>query len=84
MSRMTGSFQQKELREKLRRLEQEIARAKAAAEELSRKAEARLTDTRSRLAEAASRPSSAGSAAPAERGTLASGEGAERETPKKA
>ena len=83
MSRMTGSFQQKELREKLRRLEQEIARAKVAAEDLSRKAEARLIDTRSRLAAVAARPSTADSAA-AERGTAGPAGGTERETPKKA
>ncbi len=42
MSRATGTFQQKELREKIRLLEEEIARARAAAEEVSRRAQERL------------------------------------------
>jgi hypothetical protein len=41
MARGTATFQQKELRDKLRRLEEEITRAKAAAEEASRRAEQR-------------------------------------------
>jgi hypothetical protein len=41
MSRSTGVFQQQELQEKLRRLEQEIARAKAATEEMNRRAQPR-------------------------------------------
>ncbi len=38
MSRGTGVFQQREFLEKLRRLEEEVASAKAAAEEMARKA----------------------------------------------
>ena len=44
MSRSTGVFQQQELQEKLRRLEQEIARAKAATEELNRRAQTKQTE----------------------------------------
>jgi septal ring factor EnvC (AmiA/AmiB activator) len=42
MSHATGTFQQKELREKIRRLEEEIARTRATAEEVSRRAQERL------------------------------------------
>ena len=40
-TRGTGVFQQREFLEKLRRLEEEVARTKAAAEEMARKAEER-------------------------------------------
>jgi hypothetical protein len=52
MARGTATFQQKELRDKLRRLEEEITRAKAAAEEASRRAEQR----RATVAEAVPAP----------------------------
>ncbi len=45
MPRGTGTFQQKELREKIRLLEEEIARARASAEELARRAQERLVST---------------------------------------
>jgi hypothetical protein len=45
MSRATGTFQQTELREKIRRLEEEIARTRATAQEVSRRAQERLAGT---------------------------------------
>ena len=54
MPRATGTFQQKELRAKLLRLEQEIARARAAAQRSSQEAEKRLSGVRESIAEVAS------------------------------
>jgi Tfp pilus assembly protein PilX len=48
-TRATGTFQQRELREKLQKLEQEIALSRAAAEALSREAEQRLEKAKESL-----------------------------------
>jgi len=54
MPRATGTFQQKELRAKLLRLEQEIARARVAAQRSSQEAEKRLSGVQESIAQVAS------------------------------
>jgi len=64
MPRATGVFQQKELREKLRLLEEEVARTKAAAEEVSRRAEETLASATAKSAKAREAPASEQKPAP--------------------
>ena len=53
MAHGTGMYKQREFLEKLRRLEQEVASAKAAAEEMARKAIERSSQTAAKAAPAA-------------------------------